>query len=156
MCQQRVLKRHIHPLTTQQVHAGVAMDSATPIVPEHSSRAHREWMQEQTHSSGLCCLVAMPLTQLAQGTDATISDPGGVEHSQGAIMLGALLGRMQRRAGCTAEGPIGLESKVRSCEASSFPGGGGSKWPIPWCASSRIGRLPCDRRDGCSKLGGPH
>jgi len=87
-------------------------------------------MQEQTHSAGLCRLVAMPLALLTQGTDPTISDPGGVEHPQGAIVLGALLGGVQPLAGWTAEGPIGLERKVLSREATSFPGGGGGEWPI--------------------------
>src|SRR5690349_10938713 len=102
MCRQSVLKRHVHPLATQQVHAGAAMDSATPIVPEQRSRAHREWMQEQAHSAGLCRLVAMPLALLTQGTDPTVSDPGGVEHAQRAIVFGALLGRVQLLACWTA------------------------------------------------------
>src|SRR5215472_990419 len=148
MCRQSVLKRHVHPLTTQQVHTGASMDSATPIVPEQRSRAYRERMQQQTHSSGLCRLVAMPLALLTQGTDPTVSDPGGVEDPQGAIILGALLGWVQRLACWAAECPIGLEGKVLSREAASFPGGGSGEWAIPLCMSSRIGSLLCSRRDG--------
>src|SRR6516162_8527892 len=119
MCRQSLLKRHVHPLATQQVYAGAPMNAATPIVPEQMGRAHREWMQEQTHSAGLCRLVAMPLTLRAQGTDPTVSDPGGVEHPQGAIVFDALLSRMQRLACWTAECPIGRERKVLSRKAAS-------------------------------------
>jgi hypothetical protein len=116
-----LLKRHIRPLATQQLHAGAPMRSTTPIPPEQGSRAQRERMQQQTHPAGLCRLVAVPLTLLAQGAHATVYDPGGVEHPQRAIVLGALLGRVQRLACWTAERPVGLEGKVLSREAASFP-----------------------------------
>jgi len=59
-----------------------------------------------------------------------VPDPGGVEHPQGAIGLGALLGRVQPLACWTAKCPIGLEGKVLSRKATSFPGGSGGEWSI--------------------------
>ncbi len=60
-------------------------------------------MQEQTHSSGLYRLLAMPLALLAQGTDPTVSDPGCVKYPQRAIMLDALLNRVQGLASWTKD-----------------------------------------------------
>jgi hypothetical protein len=82
-------------------------------------------MQQQTHPAGFYRLWAVPLTLLAQPAASTVYDPSGVEYPQRAIGLGALLGRVQRLACWTTERPIGLESKVLSREAASFPGGGG-------------------------------
>ena len=98
----------------------------------------------------------MPLTLLARGADTTVSNPGGVEHPQRAIVLGALLGRVQRLACWTTQCPVGLEGKVLSREAPSFPGGGGGGWVIARRGSRRVGSLLLDRRDGRSKLGRAH
>src|SRR5260370_19532258 len=97
-----------------------ALSDSTPAMPR-GGRAHRERMQQQTHPAGLCRLVAVPLTLLAQGARATVYDPSSVEHPQRAIVLGALLGRVQRLACWTAERPVRLAGKVLSREAASFP-----------------------------------
>jgi len=68
-------------------------------------------MQQQTHPARLCRLVAVLLTLLAQGTDTTLSNSGGVEHAQRAIVLSALLGRVQCLACWTPQCSIGLEGK---------------------------------------------
>jgi hypothetical protein len=36
---------HLHLLLTEQLHAGSAMLSATPIFPEQRSSSHLEWMR---------------------------------------------------------------------------------------------------------------
>lgn len=151
-----LLQRDIHPLAAQQAHTGPPLLSAAPVLPEHRGRAHREWMQQQTDPARLCRLSSVPLTLLAQGADTAVSDPGGVEYSQRAIVLGALLSRVQRLACWTAERPVGLEGKVLSREATNFPGGGGGGWAIARRGSRRVGSLLAFRRDGRSKLGRAH
>ena len=111
---QVLLQRYVDPLAAQQVHTGVPVLSAAPIPPEQRRRAHRKWMQQQTDPAGLCRFASVPLTLLAQGTGPTVSNPGGVEHPQRAIVLGALLGRVQRLACWTPQCPVGLEGKVLS------------------------------------------
>jgi hypothetical protein len=118
---QRLLQRDVHSLTTQQLHTGTPLLSAAPIPPEQRRRAHRERMQQQTDSTRLCRLSSVPLTLLAQGADTTVSNPSGVEHSQRAIVLGALFGRVQCLACGTPQCSVGLEGKVLSREAASFP-----------------------------------
>src|SRR6266566_5252789 len=153
---QGLLQRYVHPLAAQQVHTGAPLLSAAPIPPEQRRRSHRERMQQQTDPTWLCRLRAVPLTLLAQGTYTTVCNPGGVEHPQRAIVLGALLGRVQRLACWTTQCPVGLEGKVLSREAASFPGGGGGGWAIARRGSRRVGSLLLDRRDSRSKLGRAH
>ena len=40
-----LLKRHVHPLVAQELHAGTPMRSTTPITPEQRSGANRERMR---------------------------------------------------------------------------------------------------------------
>ena len=76
---QGLLKRHVRPLATQQLHAGAPMRSTTPILPEQRCRVHRERMQQQTDPTRLCRLSSVPLTLFAQRAEPTVSNPGGVE-----------------------------------------------------------------------------
>ena len=48
-----LLKRHVHPLVAQELHAGTPMRSTTPITPEQRSGANRERMQEQADPARL-------------------------------------------------------------------------------------------------------
>jgi hypothetical protein len=143
-------------LAAQQLHTGTPVLSAAPVLPEHRRRAHRERMQPQTDPTRLCRLSSVPLTLLAQGADTTVSNPGGVEYPQRAILLGALLARVQRLACWTPQCSVGLEGKVLSREAASFPGGSGSGWAIARRGSRRVGSPLLDRRDGRSKLSRAH
>ena len=111
---QSLLQCYVHSLAMQQLHTGPPLLSAAPVLPEHRGRAHREWMQQQTDPTRLCRLLSVPLTLGAQGADTTVSDPGGVEYSQRAIVLGALLSRVQRLVCRTPQCPVGLEGKVLS------------------------------------------
>jgi hypothetical protein len=153
---QSLLQCYVHSLAMQQVHTGPPLLSAAPVLPEHRGRAHREWMQQQTDPTRLCRLSSVPLTLRAQGADTTVSNPGSVEYSQRAIVLGALLSRVQRLVCRTPQCPVGLEGKVLSRKAASFPGGGSGGWAIPRGESRRVGSLFFDRRDGRCKLGRAH
>lgn len=62
---QGLLTHHVRLLATQQLHAGAPMRSTAPIPPQQGGRARRERRQQQTHPTGLCRLVAVPLTLLA-------------------------------------------------------------------------------------------
>jgi hypothetical protein len=110
-------------------------------------------MQQQTDPTRLCRLSSVPLTLFAQGADTTVSNSGGVEHSQRAIVLGAL-----HSAGA---GSCLLDTSVfhRAARQSPFPkssqlseAGGGGGWAIARRGSRRIDSLLLDRRDGRSKL----
>src|SRR6185437_4508573 len=89
----------------------------------------------------------------AQPTDSTVSNPGGVEDPQRAIAFSPLFRRAQGLASGAAERPVGLEGKVLSREAASFPRGGGGGWAIARCRSRRVDSLPSDRWESRSKLG---
>jgi len=55
---------------------------------------------------------AMPLTVTAQGTGATVSDAGGIEHADRPIVFGASFLRIQGGALLTAQRAVRLREKV--------------------------------------------
>ena len=60
----------------------------------------------------------MSLTVDAQGTRATVSDAGGIEHAHRPIMFGASLLWIERGPLPTTQRAISLEEKVSSSQAS--------------------------------------
>ena len=64
----------------------------------------------------------MFLAEDAQGTRATVSDAGSIQHAQRPIMFGASLLRIERGALPTTQRAIGLEEKVSSSQASDSRG----------------------------------
>jgi hypothetical protein len=86
---------HLHPLLTEQLHAGSAMLSATPILPEQRSSSHLEWMQQDTDPTRFCGLSAMPLALLSQRTPSTLTDASGIDETQAPIAFSALFGRRE-------------------------------------------------------------
>jgi hypothetical protein len=60
----------------------------------------------------------MFLTGDAQGTGATVSDAGSIEHAHRSIVFGASLLRIERGALPTTQRAISLEEKVVSSQAS--------------------------------------
>src|SRR5260370_47069 len=119
-----------HALVAQELHAGAAMLSATPVSPAQGSRSYLEGMQQHTDSTRLSSRRPVPLTLLSPPAGATVSYPGGVDQPQPAIRFAALFGRAQRLALWTAQGAIGLLHKILPREATSFPGRGDSGWAI--------------------------
>lgn len=87
-------------------------------------------MQQETHSAGVLGLVAVPLTLLAQGAGTTVCDPGFVDQAQAAVSLWSPFTTQQTLAYRAAQAPIGLESKVRACEAVCFPGGSARRFAV--------------------------
>src|SRR5260221_4574114 len=61
---------------------------------------------------------AMSLTVDAEGTRATVSDPGGIEHAHRPIMFGASLLWIERGPLPTTQGAVRLWEKVMSPKAS--------------------------------------
>jgi hypothetical protein len=108
-----------HALVAQELHAGTAMRSATPISPEQGSRTYLEGMQQPTSPTRLRGRHPVPLTLLAPLTAATVCYPGGVEQPQGAI---------------------GLLHKFLPREATGFPGRGDSGWAIARAGSCLLQR----------------
>jgi hypothetical protein len=104
----------VHPLVAQELHAGAAMLSATPVSPPQGSRSSLEWMHQHADPTRLFRVPPVPLTLLAQSTGTTISNPGGIEHPQGAIGFSALFVRVQRLASRAAQGAISLRSPRRA------------------------------------------
>lgn len=62
----------VNPLMTEHLHAGAAMLSATPILPEHG--ADPQGMQQHTHPTRLQRGTAMPLALLAHLAASTLTD----------------------------------------------------------------------------------
>ena len=60
----------------------------------------------------------MSLTVDAEGTRATVSDPGGIEHAHRPIMFGASLLWIERGPLPTTQGAVRLWEKVMSPKAS--------------------------------------
>ncbi len=67
-----LLKRHLNALVAQELHAGMAMFSATPVSPEQGGRSHLQGMQQQTDPTRLHGRRPMPLTLLPQPTASTV------------------------------------------------------------------------------------
>ena len=112
----------VHALVAHELHAGVAVLSATPVSPQQGSGSSLEGMHQHADPTWLFRVPTMPLTLLAQPTGTTISNLGGVEYPQRAIGFAALFGRAQRLARGAVERAVSLRSKVAPREASGFPG----------------------------------
>lgn len=55
----------LHPLVTQELHAGPSMNPPTPVSPEQRLSPDAEGMQQHTHLARLRGLAAIPLTLFA-------------------------------------------------------------------------------------------
>src|SRR5713226_7273189 len=75
-------------------------------------------MQHSADTTGFFGGGAMPLTVDAQGTRATVSDAGGIEHTYRPIVFGASFLRIQGGSLPTAQRAVRLREKVLSCQAS--------------------------------------
>ena len=56
----------LHLLVSEHLHASPAMGPSAPVSPEQGSGPNLERVEQQTDPAGLCRLVAVPLTLLAQ------------------------------------------------------------------------------------------
>lgn len=115
---------HVYPLRAQQLYAGPAMLSPTPVTPEQGRVAQGERVEQHTHLTRLFGGTAVPLAPLTQGTGAAAVNTGCIHHTQVSIAFLASLVRSQRLPGRAAQRPIRLEGKVATREASAFPGQG--------------------------------
>ncbi len=66
-----------------------------------------------------------------QQTRTAVANARPIDDPQTAIAFSTVLMRDQDVACWASQGPIGLERKVGSCEAASFPGRRGGGWCIP-------------------------
>ena len=113
---------YLHLLVTQQLPARPSMVPTTPITPEQGCGADNEGMQQYAHLARLGGGAALPLTLFAQGTGTTTADASRIDHAQAPVGFSAPLMHTQRLASRTAQRAIGLEGKVLTREAASFPG----------------------------------
>ena len=148
---------HLQVLAAE-LHASSPMKSPTPVTPEERSRSHSERMEQQAYLTRLGSGAALPLTLVAQRAGAATADAGSIHDAQASIGFSALLMRDQRMSSLATQRPIGLESKVLSREATSFPGQAHVRGSIArgrsrvrWKRGSGWGRW-----DGRSKLGRAH
>src|SRR5579859_4461838 len=81
-------------------------------------RRLRQGMQDSTDPTRFFGGGAMFLTGDAQGTGATVSDAGSIEHAHRSIVFGASLLRIERGALPTTQRAISLKEKVVSSQAS--------------------------------------
>ena len=146
------LHSHFHVLVAKQLHARPSVLSSAPVAPEQRRRPDDEGMQQHTHLARFGGRAAIPLTLLAQRTEAAIADATGIHHTQAPIGFPAPLMGNQRLPGRATEGAIWLEGKVLTREAASFPGQAHLRGSI---ARSR-GSVCWDRWECWSKLGGTH
>src|SRR5438874_10503435 len=95
-------------------------------------RCVRQGMQESADTSSVFGGDAMSLTVDAQGTAATVSDPGGIEHPHRPIVFGASLLRIERGPLPTTQRAVRLREKVlpsqASCSRCSRPLRGAEGW----------------------------
>ncbi len=75
-------------------------------------------MQDGTDTTRFFGGSAMSLTVDAEGTGATVSDPGGIEHAHRPIVFGAALLRIERGPLPTPQRAVSLGEKVLSPQAS--------------------------------------
>ncbi len=81
----------LHTLAAQELHAGAAMLSAGPVLPEQGVRADLERMQQETHPARMPGCVSVPLTLRTLRTGTALSDPSFIDHAQAAIGFSAPL-----------------------------------------------------------------
>jgi hypothetical protein len=76
---------------------------------------------------------AMSLTVYTQGTGATVSNPGGREHTHRPVVFGASFLRIKRGPLPTTQGAVRLRKKISPCQAScsrcTCPVRGTEGWP---------------------------
>jgi hypothetical protein len=76
-------------------------------------------MQDSADTTRLFGGGAMSLTLDAEGTGATVSNTGGIEHAHRPIVFGASLLGIERGSLPTPQRAVSLGEKVLSCQASS-------------------------------------
>src|SRR6266699_7134153 len=115
-------------------------------------------MQQDAHLTWFRGGPTLPLALLAQRTGTTTADAGSIHDAQASIGFSALLMWDQLLGSLAPQRPIGLESKVLSREATSFPGQAHVRGSIARGRSRvRWKRWSGWRRwDGRSKLGRAH
>jgi hypothetical protein len=147
---------HLDSLVANQLETGASVFSATPIPPEQWGRTNRERMQQHADLTRLFGGAPIPLALLTQFTRTTPANTGGIHQPQAPISLLPPLLERKRIACWAAQGPVRLERKILSCEATRFPGGGCGRWGISR-SRSRCGRMRGSLhvllRDGGSELG---
>src|SRR5579864_5885774 len=85
-------------------------------------RRLRQGMQDSADTTRFFGGGAMFLTEDAQGTGATVSDAGGIEHAHRSIVFGASFLWIERGPLPTTQRAIGLQEKVSSSQASDSRG----------------------------------
>jgi hypothetical protein len=124
---------HVNSLTAQELHASPSMLPPTPVTPEERLTPDNERVQQDAHLARFRRGAALPLTLLAQWARAATTDAGSIHHAQAAVSFSTPLLDRQRLPCWTPQGPIRLECKVLSREATRFPGSGGDGWTISGC-----------------------
>ena len=124
---------YLDALVAHELQTGASVFSATPILPKKRLLPDCERMQKETDLARLRGLAAIPLALLAQRTGTTTANTGRIDHTQAPIGLATPLMGVKRLSSRTAQCPIGLERKVWTSEAASFPGRGRGGWSIPRC-----------------------
>lgn len=112
-------------MLAMQTQASVPLVPSVPVSPEERCRSHRKRMEQDAHLARFSCCAATPLALLTQQAGTAVANAGGIDHPQTAITLLTSFMRDQHVACWTSQGPIRLERKIGSCEATSFPGGSG-------------------------------
>ena len=85
-------------------------------------RRLRQGMQDSADTTRFFGGGAMLLTLDAQGTGATVSDAGGIEHAHRSIVFGASFLRIERGPRPPTQRAISLQEKVASAQASDARG----------------------------------
>jgi hypothetical protein len=151
-----VVMLHVHSLGVHKLDAGPSIAPATPITPQQRSRANHERMQQHADLARLFGGMALPLTLLTQRTGAATAHTGSIHHPQASIGFRASLVDSQRLACRAAQGPIWLEGKLSTREATGFPEQSHIWWPISLGGRRKVGYIFVRRRAGRGKLGGAH
>jgi hypothetical protein len=142
-------------LMTQELDAGPPMNLSTPITPEKRLTPQSKRVQQDTHLARLVCGASLPLALRTFRARATIANAGGIDHTEAAPHFSTSFMGDQHVACWTTQRAIGLERKVGSCEAASFPGGGRGGWSISRCCGGRMcGGVLVVRCKGRSEFGG--
>src|SRR5258708_25270334 len=133
-----------------QTQTGPSVVPSAPVSPEQRSRSHRQRMEQDAHLARFGRWAPTPLTLLPQQTRTAVANARPIDDPQTAIAFSTVLMRDQDVACWASQGPIGLERKVGSCEAASFPGRRGGGWCIP--RGRRRGRRGGRRRGRAFRL----
>ena len=139
-------------LPAQELDTGASVDSTTPILPEERRIPNDKRMEQDAHLAWLARFAPLPLALLTQRTGTATADAGSIDDTQAAIGFSALLMRDQQLGSLATQRPIGLESKVLSREATSFPGQPHLRGSIAYRGSG----VWWGRWDGRSKLSRAH